>query len=280
MSQIHDALQKVKASHLGTAGKRLGKPKPSPRKNTLVENVPPAVADSVLGRDARRIALDPEILQKNRVVTTSDTPGMNTAYKMLRTRVLQRLRSNHWKCLAVSSARPGAGKTLTAINTAISLSFEPNQRVILVDLDLRRPTIARYLGLKQKYGLSDYLHKNVSLDKIIVRPKNIDRLMILPNFHAYEHSSELLSSPKMVELVELLADPSHSTIVIFDLPPLLDADDVLAFSPLFDALLMVVSQNETRRMDLQKSFELLHDIVVLGVVMNKSKGGDDAPGYY
>ena len=139
--------------------------------------------------------------------------------------------------------------------------------------------MSRYLGIERKIGLSDYLHKDVPLEKVIVKT-NIDRLMILPNFHAYEHSSELLSSPKMVELVKTLSDPSNSTIVIFDLPPLLDADDVLAFSPLFDALLMVVSQSETRRLDLQKSFELLHDIVVLGVVMNKSRGKDDAPGYY
>ncbi len=280
MSQIHDALQRVKASHLGTAGKALKKKKPLPRKKTHVDNVPPAVADSPLGRNAKRIVLDSEVMQENRVVASSDTPGMNTAYKMLRTRVLQRMRTSQWNRLAVSSARPGAGKTLTAINTAISLSFEPNQRVILVDLDLRRPTIARYLGITQRYGLSDYLHNNTPLDNVIVRPQNMDRLMILPNFHAYEHSSELLSSPKMVELVELLADPSNSTMVIFDLPPLLDADDVLAFSPLFDALLMVVSQSETRRIDLQKSFELLHEIDVLGVVMNKSRGGDDAPGYY
>ena len=237
------------------------------------------MAESAIGGNARRIELDSEVLQNNRVVASSDTPGMNTAYKMLRTRVLQRMRANNWKSLAISSARPGAGKTLTAINTAISLSFEPNQRVILVDLDLRRPTIGRYLGIQQEFGLCDYLRGDAPFEKIIVRP-DIDRLLIVPNFQANEHSSELLSSPKMVELVEILTDPSNSTIVIFDLPPLLDADDVLAFSPLFDALLMVVAQNETRRIDLQKSFELLHDITVLGVVMNKSRGDDDSPGYY
>jgi Mrp family chromosome partitioning ATPase len=151
--------------------------------------------------------------------------------------------------------------------------------VILVDLDLRRPTISRYLGIEQKFGICDYLRGDAKFEDVIVRP-DLDRLWIVPNFQANEHSSELLSSPRMAELVELLSDPSNSTIVIFDLPPLLDADDVLAFSPMFDALLMVVSESETRRMDLQKSFELLHDIAVLGVVMNKSRGKDDSPGYY
>ena len=277
MSQIHEALRKVKASQLG--GKELPKPKIRPRPDKRLERPVASISESEIGKQAERLVLDSEILRQNRVIVSSDALGTNTAYKMLRTRVLQRMRANNWKCLAVSSARPGAGKTLTAINMAISLSFEPNQRVILVDLDLRRPTVSRYLGIERTHGLSNYLHNNVPLEKVIVNT-NIDRLMILPNFHAYEHSSELLSSPKMVELVETLSDPSNSTIVIFDLPPLLDADDVLAFSPLFDALLMVVSQGETRRLDLPKSLELLHDIVVLGVVMNKSRGKDDAPAYY
>lgn len=279
MSQIHEALLKLKAGHRGSAGSPARKSKPASRRQELAERAAPDISDSAIGRNARRIELDSEFLRNNRVVASSDTPGMNTAYKMLRTRVLQRMRANNWRCLAISSARPGAGKTLTAINTAISLSFEPNQRVILVDLDLRRPTISRYLGIEQQFGLCDYLRGDAKFEDIIVQP-DLERLWIVPNFQANEHSSELLSSPRMTELVETLADPTNSTIVIFDLPPLLDADDVLAFSPMFDALLMVVSEGETRRMDLQKSFEVLHDIEVLGVVMNKSRGKDDSPGYY
>jgi capsular exopolysaccharide synthesis family protein len=279
MSQIHEALQKLKASHKGSVSSPVRKTKLMTRRQELAGSVLPDMDESAIGKSARRVILDPEVLRNNRVVASSDTPGMNTAYKMLRTRVLQRMRANNWNCLAISSARPGAGKTLTAINTAISLSFEPNQRVILVDLDLRRPTISRYLGIEQKFGICDYLRGDAKFEDVIVRP-DLDRLWIVPNFQANEHSSELLSSPRMAELVELLSDPSNSTIVICDLPPLLDADDVLAFSPMFDALLMVVSESETRRMDLQKSFELLHDIAVLGVVMNKSRGKDDSPGYY
>jgi len=279
MSQIYDALQKVKSSAKGAMGATKPKPRvrltPEKRPNPVVTQM----AESSLAATARRIKLDPKVMQMNRIVASNDTQGMNTSYKMLRTRILQRMRANSWNRLAISSARPSAGKTLTAINTAISLSFEPNQQVILADLDLRRPSIARYLGIRQKYGLSDYLIDDVPLDKIVVRP-NIERLLIVPNFQAYEHSSELLSSPKMVELVGLLSRPENSTIIIFDLPPLLDADDVLAFSPLYEALLMVVSQNETRQVDLEKSFELMHDINILGVVLNKSRGNAESPGYY
>jgi protein-tyrosine kinase len=279
MSQLQDALQKVKEGHKSALARASKKPGQADGAAVPVAKPASIISQSALAKDAKRIALDPDVLEKNRVVAASETPGMSSAYKMLRTRVLQRMRTNNWTRLAISSARPSAGKTLTAINTAISLSFEQNQRVILVDLDLRRPTIARYLGINQQYGLSDYLSNDVPIEKVIVRP-SIERLLIVPNFQADEQSSEHLSSPRMVELVERLSSPSNSTIVIFDLPPILDADDMLAFSPLFDALLVVVSQSETRRVDLQKSFELLSDINVLGVVLNKSRGKDDAPSYY
>lgn len=279
MGRIDEALLKVKALQQEASHSAVEKRRFSARDSASFARHPPESAGSVLGKTARRITLDPEVMERNRIVAYSQVPGINSAYKMLRTRVLQRMRANNWARLAISSARPNAGKTLTAINTAISLSFEPNQRIILVDLDLRRPTIGRYLGIEQQFGLSDFLENDISLEKVIVRP-DIDRLLIIPNFESTEHSSELLSSPRMVDLVGRLSHPSNSTIVIFDLPPLLDADDMLAFSPLFDALLVVVAQSETRRIELQKSFELLQDINVLGVVLNKARGTEDAPGYY
>jgi capsular exopolysaccharide synthesis family protein len=279
MSQIHDALNKIKAGQ-DRPPARAVKPSRAPaRKERVPASVLSHMPESALAANAQRISLDTDVMRRNRVMVSSDTPGMNTAYKMLRTRVLHRMRSNHWNRLSISSARPSAGKTLTAINLAISLSFEPNQRVILVDLDLRRPTISQYLGIEREHGLFEYLTSDIPLEKVVVRP-NIERLLILPNFVSTEQSSELLSSPRMVDLVNTLTDPTNSTIVIFDLPPLLDADDTLAFSPLFDALLLVVAQSETRRLELEKTFEVLHDIDVLGVVLNKSRGNEDAPGYY
>lgn len=279
MSQIYEALQKVKTGQTGSAPNVARKPLMRRGTDTAAAAMSMRGRDSGLSAMARRIVLDAETLQNHRVVASSDTVGTSTAYKMLRTRVLQRMRANAWNRLAISSARPSAGKTLTAINTAITLSFEPNQMVILADLDLRRPSMAGYLGIEGEYGLCDYLRGDAPLEKVIVKP-DLERLLILPNFRANQHSAELLSSQRMVDLVETLTDPANSTTVIFDLPPLLDADDVLAFSPLFDALLMVVSQSETRRLDLHKSFELLHDINVLGVVLNKSRGKDETPGYY
>ena len=90
--------------------------------------------------------LDRDTLVRHKVITESTDAGVRTAYKMLRTRVLQRMRSNGWQSLAVTSAMPSDGKTLTSINLAISLAGDVNQNVCLVDLDLRHSSIARYLG--------------------------------------------------------------------------------------------------------------------------------------
>ena len=82
----------------------------------------------------------------------------------------------------------------------------------------------------------------------------------------------------MAQLTQTLAATSPSTIVIFDLPPLLDADDMLTFMPQVDAVLFVVAQGETQRTDLERSNELLKELTVLGTVLNKSS--DEAPSYY
>jgi capsular exopolysaccharide synthesis family protein len=239
-------------------------------------DVEPVVRSDLLDH-ARAVTLVPQILEENRITGLHNAEVGGPAYKMLRTRVLQRMRSNGWRKLAITSPRTHAGKTLTAINTAISLAQEPNQQVVLVDLDLRNPSIHASLGLNVQLGLSDHLLRDVPIEKVIVKP-GIPRLYIVPNWERLENSSEVIASAQMAQLTRTLAATSASTIVIFDLPPLLDADDMLTFSPQVDAVLFVVAQGETHRADVERSNELLKELTVLGTVLNKSS--DDVPKYY
>jgi protein-tyrosine kinase len=237
----------------------------------------PALTFAELHRNATYYALDADVLQRNRITSDQQSLSIRSAYKMLRTRLSQRMRANNWNTIAVSSARAGAGKTLTAINTAISLAHEPNQNVILVDLDLRRSGLCKYLGIEPRFDISDYLQNDVPIGNIVIKT-DIERLLIIPNRTSQENSSELLISPAMLSLVWKLSHDSAGTIVIFDLPPMLDADDMLAFSPYVDALLFVVADCETKRADLQQVKNLVEDLNVLGVVLNKSS--DTSPAYY
>ncbi|MGH8495289.1 MAG: CpsD/CapB family tyrosine-protein kinase [Gammaproteobacteria bacterium] len=215
------------------------------------------------------LSVDPDTLARHRIMTNSQENPARPSYKMLRTRLLQRMRTNGWTSLAVTAAGPGEGKTITAINLAISLAGEVNQRVFLVDLDLRRPNISGYLGIEPQFSLSDYLRGNATLDQILVNP-GVDRLVVIPNETVFENSSEMLSSPKMTQLVDQLRVDDPSWMVIYDMPPLLVADDVLAFSPYVDALLLVVAEGETKQEEVAQARELLKDANVVGTVLNKS----------
>ena len=217
----------------------------------------------------RVVKPSPTVLKRNRLILGEDNKSITTPYKILRTQVLQRLVSNCWNSLAVTSPRSGEGKTLTAINLAISLANEVNHTVLLIDLDLHRPSVHKYFGFEVEWGLSDYLLRDKPLQNILLNP-GADRLVILPGHTSIENSSELLSSPKMVQLVEELKTRYPSRLLIFDLPPLLSTDDAIAFSPYVDAALVVIEEGKTKKEELKQTIDLLQGINILGTVLNKS----------
>jgi Mrp family chromosome partitioning ATPase len=200
------------------------------------------------------------------------------SYKILRTRVQQRMEASGWHSIAVTAAEAGDGKTLTAINLAIALARDVNSWVFLVDLDLQRPRVAPYLGLRFDKGLSDYLAGQASFEDIVYEP-GIERLAVIPNAKGLEQSSELLGSPRMFELNQALATESPRRIIVFDMPPLLLSDDVLRFLPNVDALLFVVSEGKTPRAILERARDTLPEKKLLGVVLNRS-AEREISGYY
>jgi len=224
------------------------------------------------------------VMESSRIIAAIDDRAAKSAYNVLRTRVLQRMRSNNWHSILITSPGPGEGKTLTASNLAISLARDVNQSVILVDLDLMRSSIAKYLGINVdiQAGVGDYLLEKAELSEIIYSPGEIERLALVPNREPVDNSSDLLGSPKMKELISWLRQQSERSIVIFDMPPVLACDDVLTLCPSVDAVLVVVAQGKTERVALEKSMKLLSDYAMLGVVLNMSEesAGDSGYGYY
>jgi protein-tyrosine kinase len=219
---------------------------------------------------------DVDLLEQNRIVI-DERSNASAAYKVLRTRVLQRMRRNGWKTLAVTGTCPNEGKSLTALNLAINLAWHLTTSVVLVDMDLRSPSIHRYLGIDTRYGLMDYLNGDVPLVRAGVRP-GIERLGVILNDRPVANASELLSAPETVELIEQVKR-GDDRIAIFDLPPVFAGDDVLAFAPLVDAVLIVLSQGTTKRTSLVALRELLQNVNVIGTVLNRSSERV-APYYY
>ncbi|MGH8239976.1 MAG: CpsD/CapB family tyrosine-protein kinase, partial [Steroidobacteraceae bacterium] len=196
-------------------------------------------------------------------------------------RVLRRLEANQWRSFAITGVTAGEGKTLTAVNLAIALAHDVNTWVALIDLDLQRPRVAEYLGMRNgrgEKGLSDYLQGNATFENIVYSP-DIERLAVIPNFQPMLNASEMLTSPRMTELMQALEAETPRRILIFDMPPVLAADDVLAFAPQIDGLLLVVAEGTTDRNSLRRAKEVLAEMNLLGVVLNRSAERNDAAYY-
>jgi Mrp family chromosome partitioning ATPase len=181
--------------------------------------------------------------------------------------------------IGITAASPGEGKTLTAINFAYSLAQDVNHQVVLLDLDLRRPSVHEYLGISPPKDLFDLLDGSAKLEEVLVCP-NANRMAVITCQTRIRDSSEVLSSPEMASIIHQLKGLGQNTITVVDLPPALAGDDVIAFSPLVDALMLVVAEGRCQRDDLRAAEELLCDYEILGVVLNQSREKSAAAGYY
>jgi len=217
----------------------------------------------------RTVPLPVAELREKRIITEQQN-SISDAYRILRTQVLQRLNEKNWNTLAITSPGSGAGKSLTAINLAMNLAREVDNTVLLVDANLRSPKLDKYFDFHTDYGLSDYLLDDKPLGDMLVNPKGVSRFVVLPAGRAIANSSEMLSSPKMQRLVEEVKHRYPSRIVLFDLPPLLESSDTLAFIPNADATLVVIEEGKTQANELKQAFELLQGNEVLGTVLNKA----------
>ena len=226
----------------------------------------------------RAAELDPEALERNRVLLRVRDIAVSRAYKILRTRVLHRMVDNNWFTLGVTGTGVGEGKTLTAINLAIALAQDPNAWVFLVDLDLQRPQLGAYLGMSYECGLTDFLTGQAELEQVVY-DIGIKRLAVVPNASPVETSSEHLRSAKMADFINTLEAQTPRRIVIFDMPPIMVSDDVLAFAPRVDSFLVVATQGLTARRTLANAREALSELNVLGVVLNRSTEHNDSPYY-
>jgi protein-tyrosine kinase len=217
------------------------------------------------------ITLDDAVLRENRIVTGLEPGPFTEANNLLRTQVLQRFKENNWNVLAVTSPGESEGKTLTAINLAISIAREVDYTVLLVDANLRHPWMLEHLGLAHRKGLSDYLADDTPISELLIKPGRVEHLVVLPGGRPLVNSSEALNSPKMAQLVKDMKSRYHSRIIIFDLPPVLTSADALAFSPYVDAALLVIEEGVTQKHEVEHAIELLSSTNIIGTVLNKAE---------
>jgi protein-tyrosine kinase len=220
----------------------------------------------------------PEVLEANRIVNPAANDRAAAAFRMLRTQILQRMNEHSWRSLAVLSAGRDEGKTTTSINLALSLASDHRQTVLLADCDLRRPSVASRLGIVPEVGLDDVLAGRARIEQCLYHPSGFDRLVILPARAPMDDSSENLAGPRGRELAMELRNRYPDRLVIFDLPPVLSADDALAFLPSVECALVVVAEGATSRQDLLRCMELTRRTPIVGTVLNRASGVSSAYG--
>jgi protein-tyrosine kinase len=228
----------------------------------------------------KSLPVDFDYLRENHIVVGADYPLVAEEYKLLRTHILHKTKKDNLNTIMFAGPRPNEGKSLTTINVAISIAQEVDQTVLIVDADLRNPSIHKNFGVSGRKGLVDFLRGGIPIPELLIHPEGIGKLVILPGGKPASDAAELLKSPQMVELVHELKHCYHDRYVLFDLPPLLNFADALAFAPLVDGIVVVVEAGRTTREDLSHCLEMLENFNVLGIVLNKMEKKERKDLYY
>lgn len=201
-------------------------------------------------------------------------------YKLLRTNLSFTLPADQ-KCpiIGMTSSNRGEGKSTTSINLSYVLA-ESGKRVLLIDADLRVPSIAKKMEIESTPGLTNLLMGQDAQDLSIFRSKILNNWYILPSGELPPNPSELLGSRRMAALLEALSEKFD--YIIIDLPPVNLVSDALAISKLITGMIVVVREDYTEKKDLEQCYRQLQltNVKVLGCVMNSAKVGRDSYGDY
>ncbi len=216
-------------------------------------------------------------------ILVPEAPAANdraaAAYRMIRTRLLHRSRSNGLKSIAITSPGPGEGKSLTALNLALSLARDTTVNVFLLDLDMRNPSMCRYLGLQPPVELLAYFRGSNAAGEVFfsLGPKN---LALAGSLSTTDAASELLGSGRLEALLGYIGSLCPNPVILLDLPPLLVTDEALLVAPRVDATLLVVAEGRTRRDSLARAVHLLAEFKCIGVVLNRASEAMEENAYY
>ncbi len=275
MSRIEEALKKAASRRKSPIEKSIESPVKKPAAARLDQS----------GSFAARVSglLDVVPLKiSNRMLATArdEKTAIVEEYNKLRSTLIALTKGEKFlNTVLVTSSVSEEGKSMTALNLAISLAKEHNHTVLLVDADLRRPSVHKYLDITPEVGLVDCLRDNLPIEKALVKT-GIGNLVVLPAGGAVKDPVDMLSSNRMKEIVAELKQRYPERYVIFDTPPTLPFADAGVLAAIVDATLFVVREGKAKSEDVVKALEDLQGHNLLGIVYNdahlflKSQGYD------
>jgi protein-tyrosine kinase len=202
-------------------------------------------------------------------------------FNLLRSRLLKLHRSKGWRLFGVVSATPGVGKSFVATNLAAALSRTPGLTTYLVDLDLRRGSVAQNFRYEAGPGVRGYLEGEFAdLRETGFHPAG-EKLIVLPTDNSFSHSAELLANEHMDRLVGAMRAEPQNSVFICDLPPVFANDDAAIVTRKLDAYLLIVEDGRTTKKQIRDSLNVLDQAPCAGAVLNRFSGGliSDSYGY-
>jgi len=268
---IQEALNKARASAPRLANRVLETP-PRIQVATARAFVPPPPEPEVLAPwTPNRVTLDERHLESERIISFAMKDSNHHAFNLLRTRVRRECKDHGWRSVAITSPTAGCGKTMVTLNLAFSLARAPDCRVVVVDLDLRKPAVARTLGIRTGGSISRYLDGRLEVEECFVQVNN--NLIVGVSNLPVMHSSDMMQSPKMADLISTITARLSPDVILFDLPPMSTGDDALGFLPKSDATLLVIAAGVTTAAQVDEcERQITQTQNLLGVVLNKCEG--------
>jgi Mrp family chromosome partitioning ATPase len=234
-------------------------------------NLPPLVLPGL--SDFEIFQPEPEILDRHAIVGFDGRDARSRPFNLLRTQVAKRIATSKAEIVGITSATPNAGKSFVSLNLAASLSRVAEQNVYLIDLDLRRGSVAAELGLEVEHGISDFLEGSFEDLGAIGRRVADSNLVVFPTAAISGNSAELLAGGRFVRMIDAFRKIAGQAIVLCDMPPAFANDDTMIAIQKLDAFLMVIDSGRTTRRQVQDTMGLLQPTPCLGAVMNRYNGG-------
>jgi len=217
--------------------------------------------------DQAQKRLESDTIDTNMVALLEPQSFEAEQFKILRTKLLFPHSGKPARSIMVTSTVPGEGKSFVTANLAVSIAQSIQEHVLIIDCDMRIPSIHKRFGFGKVPGLSEYLADKTPLEDLMLKTK-VDKLSIIPAGKPPHNPSELLSSPKMSALLKEVKERYSDRYIVIDSPPPLLTAETHAMSRQVDGILLVVKYGSTPRKMVSELIEIIGKEKLLGVVFN------------
>ena len=208
-----------------------------------------------------------EVTNQHIVTITQPYSPIAEEYRKLKSMILRKTKKDFLNTIMITSAIAGEGKSVTAINLAVTLAQAIDHSILLIDADLRKPRLHEYLGIENEYGLSDYLAGDMDLSEVMIKT-GIGKLALIPAGSSVDNPLELLASEKMKALIKEVKQRYKDRYVIIDTPPILTFSESISIGANVDGIVFLVKEGCAPKRMIEEALNMIKGLNLLGIVFN------------